>query len=910
MNPFFRKLHWLARRRRKESELHDELQFHLEQEAEERAAAGLDAAQAQFAARRDLGSLAQVQEQTRAAWGWTILEQFSQDLRYALRAMAANRTFTVLAVLSLALGIGANTAIFSFMDSILLRSLPVSHPESLVTISWRTNDAEYHGMNRHDDSFLDRGAGFGGSNLSYPAFEMFRRNDAVFSSVLGFQGAGDLHLSIGNQAEIAPTEYVTGNYFQTLGVPPAAGRLLLADDDRAGAPPVAVISFALSRRRFGTPANALGQSVLLNNLPFTVVGVAPPEFFGADPGSRPDLYIPIHSNLLLESDRPARARAAFTNANYEWVIAIARLRPGVTLAQAQAVLSPQFAQWMRTVNTVRTRSDLPVLFLREGGAGLSGLRHRYSKPLYILLTVVGLILAIASANIANLLLARAAARRREIAVRLSIGAGRSRIVRQLLTESLLLASIGGALGIAFALWGIRFLTALLANGREDFSLHAGLNWHVLAIAAGLSLLTGTLFGLAPALQSTRVALLPALKESRTPAPARSRRLTISHALMVLQTALSVVIVFAAGLFVHTLSRLESIQLGFNRESVLTFSLNATQAGHPASEAAAFYLALRERFAAIPGVRNASLSLLPLLGGRSFSPVSAAGAKPETSLILGVGPAFFTTMQIPILLGREIQPRDLSSSSHLVAVVNQEFARVNFPGRSPIGQVLALPSDCPQCTFKIVGISGDVLMGREVRAERGPEVFVPISFGRYTDDMVFELRTAGNPLNYVHTVRELVRQVDPRLPVSDVRTQSDVIDGTMNRELVFARLCTGFAMLALAIACVGLYGAMSYNVARRTGEIGIRMALGAPRRRVVWMVLGEVLCIAGAGFAISIPAALFGPPLVESFLFETSPGNPVFLGVAAASLLVAAALAGFLPARSASRIDPMVALRYE
>jgi macrolide transport system ATP-binding/permease protein len=378
--------------------------------------------------------------------------------------------------------------------------------------------------------------------------------------------------------------------------------------------------------------------------------------------------------------------------------------------------------------------------------------------------------------------------------------------------------------------------------------------------------------------------------------------------MVAQMAISLVILVAAGLFVRTLSRLESIQLGFNRENVLTFRLNASRAGHPGSEIPAFYEGLRARFAGIPGVRSASLSEMPLLGGNSFSPVSAAGGEAKTSFVWGVGPDFFTTMQIPVLLGREIEPRDMTRS-HPAAVVSQDFAQERFGGKSPLGQFLSLPEDCAKCAIEIVGVSGDVQMGRSVTDERGPTVFIPFTAWR-TQGMAFELRTAGDPLTYERTVRELVQQADPRLPVSEVRTQSALIDGTMNREVIFARLCTGFGLLALAIACIGLYGAMSYNVARRTAEIGIRMALGAQRGRVVWMVLREVLLLAAAGLAISIPAALFATRLIKSFLFETKPNDPIALTLAAASLVIAAALAGFLPARNASRIDPMAALRHE
>jgi macrolide transport system ATP-binding/permease protein len=454
-------------------------------------------------------------------------------------------------------------------------------------------------------------------------------------------------------------------------------------------------------------------------------------------------------------------------------------------------------------------------------------------------------------------------------------------------------------------------TLLLSAGSQNCTLHTEVNWHVLAVVATLSMVTGILFGLAPALQSTRVDLMPALKGSHTAATRGARRLTLSRALMVTQIAISLVILVAAGLFVRTLSSPESIDLGFNRENVLTFKLNARQPGHIDPEIGGFYSHLQEQFAAIPGVLSASFSDIALVGGRMMTGVSVNGGEPRTGLMVSVGSGFFTTMQVPILLGREIQPHD-TIGSHLVAVVNQVFAKRNFGDRNPLGQILTAEHGCPICAFEIVGVSGNALVGSDVRDKPGPTVFVPYTANLWgpMQTMIYELRTAGNPLGYVRTVRELIHEADPRLPVSEIQTQSALIDATINREVVFARLCTGFALLALAIARVGLYGAMSYNVARRTGEIGIRMALGAPRSRVVWMVLLEVLLLAAAGLVISIPAALFGTKLLKSFLYGTQPNDPISLTVAAVSLVVAATLAGYLPARKASRIDPMVALRNE
>jgi macrolide transport system ATP-binding/permease protein len=892
MRSFFRKLSWLPRRPDKEAELQEELQFHLEEEAAERQAEGLAGVEARRAARRELGNVVLVQEDTRAAWTWTFAEQLARDVRYALRAIAANKTFSAMAILSLALGIGANTAIFSFMDSILLRSLPIPEPRSLVILSWHTPRPEMHGSNRHDESYNAPNGGYIGGIFSYPAFELIRKNGSVFSSVFGYQSAGRLNLTFRGYAELANTEYVSGDYFRGLGIPPAAGRLLAPDDDRANAPAVAVISFALSQRRFGGTENATGQSILIDNLPFMVVGVAPPEFFGADPERPPDIYVPLHANVLLQ-ERDYSA-ATYLDSNYDWIVPMARLRPGVSARQAQAALAGPFSEWARSADPKRRAEDVRTLVVREGSGGLDGLRRTYSKPLYILLTLVGLILSIACANIANLLLARAAARRREIALRLSLGAGRLRIIRQLLTESVVLALLGGALGIAFAVWGIRFLTLLLANGQENFTLRAELNWHVLAVVAALSLLTGVLFGLAPALQSTRIDFMPALKESRT-GDARGpgfRRFGLSRILMVSQIAVTFLILVAAGLFLRTLSNLASIPLGFNRENVLTFQLNARQAGHKDPEIVAFYNDLRTQFSAIPGVRAASLSNHTLIGmGTSATWVSVAGAAPRGSRILTIGTGFFTTMQIPILKGREIDERDRPASP-MVAVVNDAFARRSFGDRNPIGQRLTPEAHCPNCDIEIVGVSANTLYGK-LKGKAEPTVYLPFAQGGWgpVQGMVYELRTAGNPLNYVHAVRDLVQRADQRLPLSDVKNQGAWIDQAINQEITFARLCTAFAILALAIACVGLYGTMSYKVARRTGEIGIRMALGAQRGRVVWMVLREVVLLAAAGLAISVPAVLAASKLVESFLFGMRPNDPLALIGSVATLVIAAIMAG-------------------
>jgi macrolide transport system ATP-binding/permease protein len=923
MTSFFRKLNWLRRRPGKEEELREELRFHLEEEAEERQARGLTNEEARQSARRELGNIALVQENTRAAWGWTMLEQLGQDLRYAFRAMAANRLFTLLAVTSLALGIGANTAIFSFMDAILLRSLPVADPASLVVLNWHAKsergDFVMHSMsgNSWEDS-----AGVTAGIFPYPAYEMFRKNDPLFSSVFAhfqFWQMRKLNLAIKGQADTAAGWTVSGDYFRGLGVHPASGRLIDAGDDRRGAEAVAVVSYAFSESRFGGAANAVGQPVEIDNLPFTVVGVTPPEFFGVDPNAAPDVYLPMHTNELFGAGHQFGFQPAlYLERNYYWVHVMGRLRPGVSVAQAQSALGPAFHQWVASTANDKERTNLPELVVSPGAGGLETLRRQYSKPLYVLMTMVALILALACANVANLLLARAAARRREIALRMSVGAGRFRIVRQLLTESVLLASLGGALGILFAIWGIRFLTLLLASGQANFTLHAELNWHVLALVAALSLLTGVLFGLAPALQATRIDVMPAVKEIRAGQPrARhsSRRVGLSQVLVVGQIGISLLMLVAAGLFVRTLANLQSIDLGFNRENVLLFQLDARKAGHKDPEISSFYGELRRRFSAIPGVRDASLSEDSLIEAGEGLPLGVAGEPPNGhNRILTVGPAFFRTMQIPILAGRDFEERD-GPSSPAVVVINEVFAKTSFGNRNPLGRHLTLrgignAEGRIERDMEIVGVSKNANYGGLTRAIP-PVAYLPYNQGfPLPDAEVYALRTAGDPLRYVSAVRETVRQADARVPVSEIRSQVVDIDRTINQQNTFAKLCSGFAILALAIACVGLYGTVSYNVARRISEIGIRMALGAQRRAVVWMVLREVCVLAAVGLAISVPTALATSKLVESFLFGMKPNDPLSLSLAVAILLSAALLAGYMPARKASRIDPMIALRHE
>jgi predicted permease len=904
--------YWIERGRRSEA-LREEMELHLAEKAAELEAGGMTADQARAEARRRFGNVGQKQEESREVWMTRFLSELGQDIRYGCRAIGANKVFSAMAVLSLALGIGANTTIYSFMEAILLRALPVANPESLVVLNWHSRPPQnankewvhvMHGL---------QGMAWPGDKgdmvlgiFPYRAFEALREDNTAFSTLFGYANGRIKTLAIGGQATSASTEYVTGEYFRGLAVAPAAGRLIDSDDDRPAAAPVAVISFASSQQHFGGAPGAIGKPVLVDNVPLTVIGVAPPEFFGVDPAAAPDLYLPLHTNLLLDG---ARAAAMYPDGNFYWIEMMGRLRPGVSIAQAQAALAPRFHQWVATTATTGgERAKLPALTLNPGAAGLGSLRRRYSKPLYVLLAMVALILAIACANIANLLLTRASARRREMAVRLSLGAGRFRVVRQLLTESVILASLGGIFGVMFAIWGVRWLALLLSNGQSNFTLRAGLNWNVLGVTAVLSVVCGLLFGLAPAIQATRLDVMPALKNGSGGGPRRGAQ----QVLVVAQIAFSFLILFAAGLFVRTLNNLHSVQLGYARQNILLFSLNARQAGHRDAEIATFYADLRKRFESIPGVSSATFSQSSIISaGRAGpairGPMKIGAVTIEGAHVMAAGPRFLTTMQIPIVAGREIDDRD-QPGSRPVAVISEELARTYFGNENPVGRRITLPEE--KRDLEIAGVSGDVRYGGlKNEEESAMTVFVAVS--QFPSDRVtYALLTAGDPLRFVQSVHEIVREADPRIPVANVVTQAAEIDRTISQELTFAKLCTGFAVLALLMACVGLYGTMSYIVARQAGEIGIRMALGAQRGAVIWIVLRRVLLMVAVGLAISVPAALGASRLVKSFLFETEPNDPMTMALAGVVILSAAILAGYLPARRASRIDPLAALRHD
>ena len=691
----------ILRRSREDAELSQELESHIQHEVDDNVACGMSPEEARRQAYIRLGNPLVIRERVWESNRIAVIEDLWRDLRYAVRTLSRTPGFTCVVVLVMALGIGANTSIFSFLDSLLLRSLPVSDPSSLVVLKWHAKASHLSGqqdfvmesMSGHTDD--DPRLGLTSGIFPYPAFELLEKDNTVFSDLFAYCQSREvrtLNVVVRGQAQIAGGELVSGSYFRGLGVVPVAGRLIAPDDDRIGAASVAIVSHGFGERYFGGAANAVGQPIVINGLPFTVVGVAPAEFFGVDPAMAPDIYLPMHTNVLLGAQIPfGFTNADYVSANYYWIEVMARLRPGVTVEQAQATLAPRFQQWVATTaHNDAERSNLPVLYLQEGASGLDTLRRRYSKPLYLLMTLVGLILAIACSNVANLMLSRAASRKREIALRLSQGASRFRVIRQLLTESVLLSLAGGLVGVLLAVFGIRVLTVMLSGTSGGSSLKADLDGRVLLLSVSLSLLSGVLFGLAPALQSTKPNLVAALKETQS-TKSQTHRLFWNargmDALVVGQIAISVLMLVAAGLFARTLSNLQSVNLGFNRDNLLLFQLNARQAGHKDAEISALYRELQQRFAAIPGVQAATLADTSLIEAGDGLPIGVPGQLPSPDFrFLPVGERFLTTMQIPLLAGRDFGDQDRPRSKP-VAIINEEFARIRFPRENPIGRHL-------------------------------------------------------------------------------------------------------------------------------------------------------------------------------------------------------------------------------
>lgn len=838
-------------------------------------------------------------------------ENMFQDLRYGMRLLGQTPILTAVAVLSLALGIGANTAIFTLIDAALLRKLPVKNPDELVLLRWKGGrkvpfKSLMGGIDMREGQSTS-------TSFSYPLFEQFRDRNEVFSDVFAFAELYQLSANVDGISEVIGGQIVSGGYYSGLGTQTVYGRPISPDDDRAdGAQPVAVISYSYWQRRFGRDPSAVGKTIYLNGSAFEIIGVTPSEFAGTmQVGSAPEITVPMATQTRVMTSGPILGESS----NW-WVQIIGRLKPGFNREQAQATLDVILQQSvLESIKDTERDSDPIRLEASSGSRGLNESRDEYSYPLFILMGVVGLVLAIACVNIANLLLSRAATRQKEMAVRLALGASRFRLIRQLLTESVLLAMIGGAMGLIFAQLGKDLLVGLLAGNSNQLILNLKLDLPVLGFTAGVSILTGILFGLAPALRATRIDLTPALKDNAR-SMSRGKSL-LSKSLLIAQVAMSLLLLIGAGLFVRTLRNLGNVELGFNAENLLLFRIDPTLNGYQGAKVANLYDRMVEEIQAVPGVRSVSISRHPLLSGSAaISNIVLPGqTEPPAEwdfrvFIQQVRPNFLETMEIPLLFGRNLSASD-DEKSLKVAIINETFARTYFPAENPIGKRFSFARRSKNTEeIEIVGVAKDAKFS-SVRNETPATVYLPyMQSVANLGQMNFEVRTAGNPNDMVAAIREAAQRADSNVPLFAVKTQSEQAEQSFSQERLFAQLSAFFGLLALLLASIGLYGIMSYGVARRTREIGIRMALGAQSRNVLWLVMRETLVLIFIGAAIGLPLALAATKLVSSMLYGLEPTDPMTVAFATVFMTAVAAFAGYLPARRASRVDPMVALRYE
>jgi len=845
---------------------------------------------------------------------------------------------TSVALLSLALGIGANTALFSIVDAMLLKMLPVKEPERLVLFKTvapqEFSVGSYNGSSNKDEQtgLVNR------TSFAYLTYQRLREQQGPMSDIFTFGNVG-LNVTTDGQADVANGQAVSGNYFAALGVQPAVGRLFTDEDDKAGVAPVAVLSHRYWQKRFGSDASVVGKQINLNNVPFTIVGVSARGFDGtAGVGTSQDVTIPVTLEPQLYAEKQ---RSYINGAGAWWLRIMGRLKPGVTPEQAQAQLENTFLQSVLEHRAARQAaakasggnaiSDLdpkqyPRLVADPGSQGEMYRRRYYAPSLYLLLGVVGLVLLIACANVANLLLSRAAGRQKEIGLRLALGASRWRLVRQLLTESVLLSILGGLLGILFAIWIKDGLIAVSDwGGRGMSSLEPRLDWRVLGFTVALSLLTGMVFGLAPAWRTTRVDLTPSLKDSGRSSSAVHRSL-LSRGLVVVQVALSLLLLVGAGLFVRTLLNLQRVDPGFNTQNLLLFEVQPSLIGYKDEKLRQIYGQISERIEAVPGVQAVTFSRVPLLSQSSSSSSvflrEALNATPDSEGRLKpngegyrhvVRENFLDAMGIPLLAGRTFGPQENTTSPRVV-VVNQTFTNTYFPNQNAVGKRFTFDTSKPD-EIEIIGVCKDAKYTSQ-RDEVPPTVYSSYRQERPMGNAVFEVRTAGDPSALVGSVRGVVREIEPNLPLMSVKTQVEQADETLRMERLFAKLLTLFALLAQQLAAIGLFGVLAYTVSQRTHEIGIRMALGADRASVLTMIVKQGMTLALLGVILGLVGAYVLTKYLESWvslskmLFGVKVSDPLTYGAIAVLLTVVALIACYIPARRATKVDPLVALRYE
>jgi predicted permease len=828
-----------------------------------------------------------------------------RDLRYALRTLRKSPMFSFVAIASLAFGIGANTAIFSLINQVLLARLPVPHPDQLVLLT-------PHGMNY--------GSNTGSNSISYPMYQDIRDNNTVFS---GMFCRRELPLSISSEGktERVTGEIVSGNFFRVLGIGSALGRVFDASDDlHENAHPYVVLSYGYWQTRFAGKSDVLGKKLVIDGKPMTIIGVSQRGFESVDPGSSPKVRVP----MMMQSAVFPWHWYGLWNRRGKWVNAFGRLKPGVTLEQAKAALQPFYHQRLemevKQAAFVKATSYTRQEFLKgwldvlPAAKGRDGLRRRMEKPLLVLMGVVGLVLVIACANVANLLIARAAARQKEMAVRLAMGASRIQVISQLVTESLLLSITGGLAGLALAVWLDRALVAFMPAGDTQLAISTTPDWTVLVFTTVVTVLTGLLFGLAPALQASRPDLATTLKD-QAGSVVTGGSILIRKALVIGQVALSLLLLIGAGLFVRSLNNLRDLDPGFNLTNLLEFSLDPHMNGYSEARTFQFFQQLRGRMAAAPGVQSASLAVVPILAGDEWdSSVTVEGYPRKQGESMNphmnyISPDFFRTLGIPVALGRDFTERD-EKQAPKVAIVNQKFVKRFFGERNAIGRHIGMGSDPGTKTdITIVGVVGDTKY-ESLREDVPIELYLPYAQVEFATEMTAYVR-ANQPANVaLPALRGVVQSLDANLPMYHARTLTEQADRSLVTERLVATLASGFGILATLLAAIGLYGVMAYTVTRRTREIGIRMALGAKRGDVAWLVMREVLLLLAIGLLIGVPASLALSRLIQAQLYGIKPADAATLVAAILGIAGVASLAGYLPGRRATRVDPMQALRWE
>jgi predicted permease len=912
----------LFHRSQRESQISDELQFHIESRAADLERTGLTPAEALRRARIEFGAVDKHREDIRTSLGLRLFDELRDDLRYAIRMLRSSPGFTAVAIGSLALGIGANTVIFSLAKGVLLDRLPVPHPEQLTMVTLVGGDkAPIHSS--WGSWFSPEGKPNQYPLLTYPIYKMLQqqnREHPVLDDIFAFKDLGSfnrLSATIDGHAELVTGQMVSGNFYDQLQVRPQIGRTIQpADDDVAGSGNVVMISDGMWSRLFGRSPDAIGKTIQLNLIPMSIVGVNPPEFTGANSVQiAPDVFFPLSmqpvlSPIGIHKDHPS----VLDDSEMWWVEVMAREKPGIPSATAQAAMTTWIEQDIRATMKLEKDVVMPKVVLMDGNRGIDSAHHGFSTQIYVLSALAGLVLLLACANLANLLLARSAARQREIAVRMALGASRGRVLRQVLTESLLLSLLGGLGGLALGYFGRNVIPHMYKAPWQTSVVRADFDPAIVIFAAAVSVLTGVLFGIAPAWQATRTSVNSGLKDAAA-STTRRRKGLAGRGLVTLQIALSTLLVVGAGLFGSTLRNLYKQQLGFVPQNILLFSVRAPDVRYPAPKDVQLHEKIEERLARIPGLSAVTLSRSPLIGGGGSNSTFYPAGQPVreghdgVAMMHDVGRTFFDVYRIPLLSGRTFNSSD-TSTSQTVAIVNQSLALQFWPNQDPIGKTFQRNrrgNDTRE--FQVVGVVADAKYMN--LSGKAPATFYALyDQEEGMKEMTYEVKTPL-PLNDIlPQIRTAVADIDPDLPVRDVRTQQAQIDATVTQQKTFAVLTGAFGVLALILACIGIYGLMAYDVARRTSEIGIRMALGAQASQMLRMILGEASWLAAMGVAAGLGIAFLLARFIRSMLFGLTPTDPLILTGSALLLLVVALLSGWGPARRAARTDPMEALRHE